>query len=181
MRLGQVSQDIGCTFRPHRGSRSRDDLIALPNQVVTHVEGDGYAVLPVQRLHPIAIGIAVLNIVVNQGCLVEDLDRECGSEDLVREFQPIVSRGRIGAVAAGQGIVYREGNERSGPFPAPGQEIKGNGFRACDRVRHGCRTEAPVGGALVALIPDSRGERSSSGLGGESFKVLFLKDAVGRA
>src|SRR5262249_53130433 len=57
-----------------RGARAGQQTIAVADQQVAGVEGDGNAVRRMQRLLAVALVVVVFDVVVDQRCLVETLD-----------------------------------------------------------------------------------------------------------
>src|SRR5262245_53477549 len=64
-------------LRYHMSRRARfgQQTVAFPHQQIAYIERDGYAVLGMYRLAAVALGISILNVVVDERGLVKTFHR----------------------------------------------------------------------------------------------------------
>ena len=135
VRLGQTIQDVSRHFGAQRARLAAHQPIAHPDQVIAHIDRRRRTVLAVHRRFAVPEQIVVLDVVVNQRRLVERLDRHRRPFHGVRKPSDAVGTVRRCRVAAGQGIVDRQGDERPRVLAALRKKIVSDRLGAGDRFK----------------------------------------------
>ena len=115
--------------------------------------------LDVQRRLAVAKFVAVLNVVVNERRFVKRFDRDGrAADDVVEPAADVIGAIGLRAVAAGEGVVGGQRDERPRVLAALGEKVVGDGFGGGERDRD---RPAPGRSLRPAAVRRACGERAA--------------------
>ena len=130
---GNLNINGGTQFR----GLATHEPVSHADQAVSHVYRGGDSILGMDRLLAITELVVILNVIVDEGCLVKRLYRHCRATDRIRNVLNI--RGPVAhrRVSPGESIVDGQGDKGTRVLPSPGEEVIGHRLGCRDRVQAG--------------------------------------------